>query len=120
MSCGVTKFTITKGVDNTFSFTIKADGTTLPLDIDVSDTFNARLLALSDGSVIFSKALVVTDAPSGKVALTITANETSALQPERGTKADRYYLLPTYKLVIDCRTLNNGDFLAKVPEVYVD
>lgn len=120
MSCGVNKFTITKGVDNTFIFTIKATGTTLPLDIDVSDTFDARILNLEDGSLVFSKALTVTDALSGKVSLTITSEEATILSSDRGSKTDRYYLRPTYKLIIDCSTLNNGDFIAKVPEVYVD
>ena len=122
MSCDVvTKFTITRGLDNNFEFTIKAQGTTLPLTIvDPGDTFDATLVALSDENPALAKSLVITDADSGKVSLTITSVEAAALVSERGSKTDRYYLRPTYKLFIDCSTTNNGDFIAKVPEIYVD
>lgn len=120
MSCDVAKFTITKGLDNTFIFTIKADGSTLPMEIDVSDTFSAKLVALSDDSVALTKSLTATDLLNGKVTLVISSAETTSLVSEKGAKADRYYLRPVYKLIIDCSTVNNGDFIAKVPEVYVD
>lgn len=120
MSCDVAKFTITKGLDNTFVFTIKADGSILPMVIAGTDTFTAKLVALEDDSVVLSKALVVTDPDNGKATLTITAAETATLVSDKGTKADRYYLRPVYKLVIDCVTNQNGNFIAKVPEVYVD
>lgn len=120
MSCDVAKFTITKGLDNTFVFTIKADGSTLPMTIEAGDTFNAQLVNLSTGVADVTKALTVTDGPSGKVSLVITSTETSTLESDKGSKTDRYYLRPVYKLIIDCSTTNNGDFIAKVPEVYVD
>ena len=120
MSCSTNKFVITKGVDNTFIFTIKATGSTLPLVIDGTDTFSASLVSLGNSGAVLTKALTVTDAPSGKVSLTITSSEASLLDSDRGSKTDRYYIKPTYKLVISCTTLNNGDFIAKVPEVYVD
>lgn len=121
MSCNTPKFTITKGLDNTFIFTIKADGTTLPMEIDeANDTFLAHLILLSDGSTVLTKYMSVMDALSGKVLLVFTAAEVATLASDRGTKVDRYYLRPGYKLVLECNTTNNGDFLAKVPEVYVD
>jgi hypothetical protein len=128
MSCDVTKFTITKGSDNTFNFTIKQDNSTLPLTITESDTFFADLVQLSDDTPytpVTNKALVVEDPANGKVSLTITAAETDnnagvALVKESGSKVDRYYLRPTYKLTLRCSTVNNGDFIVKVPEVYVD
>lgn len=122
MACDVvTKFTITKGLDNNFEFTIKAQGSTLPMVIvEPDDTFTMELVKLSDESVALSKALTVSDANGGKVALVITEAEAAALVSDKGSKADRYYLRPTYKLVIDCNTTNNGNFIAKVPEVYVD
>lgn len=120
MSCDVAKFTITKGLDNNFVFTIKADGSTLPMTITGTDTFTAHLINLEDGTTALTKSLVVTDATNGKASLTITSAETTPLVSDKGTKADRYYLRPVYKLVIDCNTENNGDFIAKVPEVYVD
>lgn len=120
MSSEVAKFTITKGLDNTFIFTIKADGSTLPMEIQGTDTFTAHLIKLSDDTTALTKPLVVTNAISGKTSLTITSAETSSLVSDKGSKADRYYARPVYKLVIDCSTANNGDFIAKISEVYVD
>lgn len=124
MSCDVSKFVITKGTDNTFIFTIKQDNSTLPLTIDISDTFNADLIALSDGSTypqVDNKVLTVDgDLANGRVALAIPALDTAGLVVNRGPEVDRYYLRPTYKLILKCNTVGNGEFIAKVPEVYVD
>jgi hypothetical protein len=127
MSCDVTKFTISKGSDNTFIFTIKQDNSTLPLTIENGDTFFADLVALEGDAYapVTNKALVIEDAANGKISLTITAAETddnsgTALVKEKGSKVDRYYLRPTYKLTLRCNTANNGNFIVKVPEVYVD
>lgn len=116
----VSRFTITKDIDNTFIFTIKADGSTLPMTIEATDTFYSRLINLADGTTVLFKSLSILDALSGKISLEISANDTSALTSEKGAKADRYYLRPVYKLIIECNTANNGQFIAKVPEVYVD
>lgn len=123
MSYDVTRFVISKGVDNKFIFTIKQDNSTLPLNIVPEDTFVADLVNLETGTThagADNKPLVVESAPNGKVSLSMTASETSTLVTDKGSKTDRYYLRPTYKLVIKCSTANNGDFIAKVPEVYVD
>ena len=118
--CLTDKFIISKTVDNTFIFTIKADGTTLPMVIEPTDTFVASLQLLSDSSEALSKALTHEDLLNGKVSFLVTEAEAATLVSDKGSKVDRYYLLPTYKLVIDCVTTNNGNFIAKVCEVYVD
>lgn len=115
-----TRFTITKGVDNTFVFTIKADGSTLPMEIVVGDTFTAYLKNMADGTTALTKALTVADALSGRVQLVITEAEADALVSDRGNKEDRYYLRPNYRLMLDCSTTNNGDFIAKIDNIYVD
>lgn len=121
MACDTSRFTITKGLDNTFVFTIKANGSTLPMEIvEGTDTFTASLVKLSDNTTVLTQDLVVTDAVNGQVSLVFLATAITSLLSEKGSKADRYYLRPTYKLIIDCSTVNNGDFIAKVPEVYVD
>jgi hypothetical protein len=115
------KFVITKGVDNTFVFTVKADGSTLPMLISNSDTFVAKLLKLSDNTEVLSKSLSkVAPYTNGKVELVISAAETIPLVGEKGGKADRYYLRPVYKLMLVCNTEANGNFIAKIAEVYVD
>lgn len=118
--CGVSKFSITKNIDNTFVFTIKANGSTLPIVIDPSDTFTAKLRNLSDGAIVLSKALTITDAPSGKVSLTLTASETANLTALRGSPEDRYYTRPSYSLIMECSTVSNGVFTVKVEYVYID
>jgi hypothetical protein len=120
MSCSIDRFVITKGVENNFVFTIKADGSTLPLVIENTDTFDYQLVKLEDEVVVDSGSLTVENAINGKVGLTLSQATVDALESEKGTKADRYYLRPTYKLMLLCNTVNNGNFLAKVSEVYVD
>jgi hypothetical protein len=123
MSCDNTRFVISKGSDNTFTFTIKQDNSTLPLIIEVSDTFKATLVNLEDGTSypqLLDKELTVESIINGKVELTLPKEDTVNLVVSKGSKVDRYYLRPVYKLVIDCVTTNNGNFIAKVPEVYVD
>ncbi len=125
MGCSSTKFSITKGSDNSFSFTIKQDNSTLPLVIESEDTFRATLSTLGPDSVNYPevtlKPLTVEDGgTSGKITLSIPKEDTVNLVADVGAKVDKYYIRPTYKLVIDCVTVNNGNFIAKVPEVYVD
>lgn len=130
MSCYVDKFVISKGVDNTFTFTIKQDNSTLPLIIvEGTDTFVADLLPLHEAfdypvgmpaNTFNDMAMSVVDAANGKITLTILEAGTQWLTADRGGRADRHYLRPTYKLVLKCDTVNNGDFIAKVAEVYVD
>lgn len=116
----VNRFVITKGLDNSFVFTVKADGTTLPIEIAPADTFKAYLRDLDSGSVVLEKEMVVKDALSGKVGLDITAEETGYLYGSYGASEDRYYSKPVYSLVLECNTEANGNFLAKVRHVYVD
>lgn len=124
MSCDTAKFIITKGSENTFVFTIKQDNSTLPLTIvEETDTFLASLVALKDDSPyasITNTTLDVISAANGKISLTIPSADTLLLVTSKGDEADRYYLRPTYKLVMNCVTVNNGSFIAKVNEVYVD
>lgn len=120
MSDSTNRFIITKGLDNTFYFTIKANGSTLPMEIESGDTFTAHIKKLSDGSTVISKALSVDDALSGKVQLVLTSADTDLLDTNRGPEVDRYYVKPEYRLLLDCSTANNGSFIAKVSEVYID
>lgn len=114
------RFIITRGILNTFTFTIKQNNSTLPMQIKDGDTFTGYLRSLSDGSVVLTKELTVSNAEGGIVELTLTSQETDSLDDDRGQKEDRYYLNPLYSLLIECETDNNGSFIAKVDWVYVD
>lgn len=117
--CGSNKFEINRNTTNTFVFTIKANGTTLPITIYPSDTFEALLCKLSDGSVVLSKPMLASDAPNGKVVLELTPTDTAALDTSRGAPEDRYYVRPNYSLVLNCNTVANGQFTARIEYVYV-
>lgn len=91
----------------------------LTLDSTV-DTFEAYLIKASDDSTVLTKSLTIENTRSGKIKLSITDAEAATLESSKGDAVDRYYLRPTYRLMIDCNTVNNGAFIAKVPEVYVE
>ena len=116
----MSKFVITKGTSNEFIITIKQNGTTLPMAIEPTDTFNAKLLSIKDSSVVATLATSIVNAQNGKIKLTLDSNTVNDLSIERGERADYYYSKPLYKLVIDCNTVNNGKFVAKVHKVYVE
>ena len=118
MAC-VDKFTVDTTLDNEFILTIKQTGTTLPMVITGTDTFSAQLEAL-DGTQVVPITTTVTDMTNGKITLTIPLATAQTLTSKKGEEVDRYYTKPTYKLVIDCDTANNGKFIAKIDYVYVD
>lgn len=124
MSCGGSatndRFIITRGVDNTFVFTIKANNSTLPIEIASGDTFVSILRDLTTDAVVITKNLTVESALNGQVRLDYTSTETAAMVRDRGGKEDRFYLRPVYSLTLVCNTLVNGEFLARVNSVYVD
>ena len=118
----MSNFVITKGVANEATFIIKQTGTTLPMEIEATDTFVATLVLLENEGAIngTSYTLTIEDAINGKVKLTIPEADTVGLVSDKGCKVDRYYNKPTYKLIVECNTANNGNFIAKMPLVYVD
>ena len=128
MSALSNKFVINKNLVNEFILTIKQNNETLPMVIDSSDTFEAILYKLSDESEVGRVSLVentngvieMYDAPNGQILIKLYDALCNTLVSERGTKADRYYLRPTYRLSIEASTLNNGNFVAKLREVYVE
>lgn len=120
-TCLSNKFVITKGVDNNFTLTVKQDGSTLPMELTPTDTFVVSLASLETNTEVLSKtATLDNNLLTGKIHVEFTAAEVNSLLEEKGSKVDKYYLKPTYKLTVDCNTTNNGNFIAKVPEVYVD
>lgn len=123
MNCNGEKFVVSKGSDNIFTFIIKQDLSTLPMVIEPSDTFTATLIRLTDETPypqVTDKSLQIVDAQNGKVSLTIPEADTLDLVSKKGKEVDRFYPIPTYKLLIECNTVNNGNFIAKVAEVYAD
>lgn len=125
----ISNFTINKGLVNEFIFTIKKDQTLLPIIIDPSDTFNLILFNLDTDTIESEFGMDNTnedgfidiyDAPSGRIRITMNNVLTNRLKKERGPKADKYYLKPTYRLAIDCNTVDNGKFVIKLRNISID
>lgn len=114
------KFVVSKGTSNEFVITIKQNGTTLPMVIESTDTFVAKLLTLCGGEVVTTLTTSVINAQNGKIKLTLPDSVVTGLKTEKGDRADYCYSKPLYKLVIDCNTVNNGKFVAKINKVYVE
>lgn len=123
-ACSTTnnRFTITRGVTNSFTFTIKSNGSTLPITIQPTDTFEAHLIRCGSEppEVVDSRPLTVVDAPSGKVELTYDSTVSASLPTEKGRAEDRFYVKPIHYLVIECNTADNGYITARIDKVYVD
>ena len=129
MATAVKNFTINKGLKNEFIMTIKQNDSLLPMVIEYSDTFKLTMfnrdteaveavLDMDDAKV--DGYIAIHNDANGQIKIVMNPTLTSTLEKERGPKEDRYYLRPTYKIAIECNTLNNGSFVAKIDDVYVD
>lgn len=121
MACSPSKFILNRNASNEFVITIKQSGTVLPMVIGVSDTFTATLIDLeTDTLVPILITTSVVDGTNGKIKVVFDQNVVNTFTVSKGSKVDKYYLKPSYKLVIACDTATNGKFVAKFPEVYVE
>ena len=125
----VSNFTINKGLTNEFILTIKQNDTLLPMIIEYSDTFKLLLINLDTDQIESTidmdntKAdgfIDVYDNANGQIRVTMNPTLTDRLEKERGPKEDRYYLKPTYRMSIECNTMNNGNFVIKLKNISVD
>lgn len=129
MATAVKNFTINRGLKNEFIMTIKQNDSLLPMIIEYSDTFKLTMFNRDteavesvldmDNAKVDGYIAIHNDA-NGQIKIVMNPALTSKLEKERGPKEDRYYLRPTYRIAIECNTLNNGNFVAKIDDVYVD
>lgn len=152
MSLGsVDKFVIYKGFDSTFNFTIKQNGSTLPMTITSSDVFTWYLIPLnravelssSSGGIVaedidtivtatnidlysvFKNTIDVSTISSnnklnGKIQISISALVSKRFIARSKTDdIGNTVYLPTYRLLIEADTTNNGKFKVEIPKVYV-
>jgi len=114
------KFVINKGIDNEYIFTIKKNGSTEAIVIKPSDTFVFKLVNLKTGVVEYTVNASTLDAINGKIKVVIPANATTNLVVEVGDRCDYYKRKATYKGNIECNTVDNGKFIAKLTKIYVE
>ena len=129
MATAVKNFTINRGLKNEFILTIKQNDSLLPMIIEYSDTFKLTMFnrdteaietILDMNDTKSDGYIVIHNDANGQIKIVMNPALTSTLEKERGPKEDRYYLRPTYRIAIECDTLNNGNFVAKIDDVYVD
>ena len=129
MATSVKNFTINRGLKNEFIITIKQNDSLLPMVIEYSDTF--KLTMFNRDTEAIEAVLDMDDAKAdgyiaihndanGQIKIVMNPALTNKLEKERGPKEDRYYIKPTYRIAIECDTLNNGNFVAKLENVYID
>ena len=121
--CENSKFILNKGMINEFFIKIKKNKSTMSIVIKPSDTFTARLYNRDDNTlastISLGSGITVHDASNGLLKLVYTQAVVGALISDRGPKVDDYYLKPTYRLAIECNTVDNGKFVANLSEVFV-
>ena len=125
MACTTDKFVINKSMNNEFIITIKQNDSTLPMAIDPIDTFTVNFYNLETQKIEVSAStadgnVTVYDDANGQILISLAEDDVSTMISERGDKVDKYYLKPTYRMAIDCNTVNNGKFVAKIDSVYIE
>lgn len=114
------KFVINRGIDNEYTFTIKKNGSIEAIVIDPSDTFVFRLFELKTSAVVLTINAIVDDALNGRIKVVIPSSDTEDLAVEVGDRCDYYKRKATYKGSIECDTVDNGKFIAKLSKIYVE
>jgi len=116
----VTTFTVIKGKDTNFAITIKENGTTTPLVLDVSDTFTFSIVSKETSTkYIDNKAMTITNAPNGEVSGLITSAESATFPVKLSASEDGYISRPNLRLVINGVTVAQGSMNAIIEDVYV-
>lgn len=128
MATDSNRFVINKGTSNEFIIKIKQNGSTMPMEISGTDTFFVKFYNLETKELELSIDMTsgsdgqvsVYNAHNGQILIVLNDSAIADMVSERGDKVDKYYLKPTYRMVIDCSTVNNGNFVAKIASVYVE
>lgn len=122
------KFVIDRGMDNEYIITIKANGSTLGMQIEPTDTFEVRvyrkcsdeLVATVDMTEDTNGVVNVYQASNGKIRILLKQALVDNLVASKGDKVDGCYPKSEYRISVICDTANNGKFTAKLANVYVE
>ena len=122
------KFIINRDMDNEYIITIKANGNTLGMQIDPTDTFEVRLYRKCSDELVATitmsedeNGLVeVYQENNGKIRIRLKQAFAETLVANKGDKVDGCYPKSEYRLNILCDTVVNGKFTAKLANVYVE
>lgn len=122
------KFIINRDIDNEYIITIKANGSTLGMQIEPTDTFEVRLyrkcsdelVATIDMTEDANGVVDVYQASNGKIRILLKQALVNNLIASKGDKVDGCYPKSEYRINVICDTANNGKFTAKLANVYVE
>lgn len=122
------KFVIDRGMDNEYIITIKANGSTLGMQIEPTDTFEVRLYRKCSDELVATIGMTedangvvdVYHAPGGKIRILMKEALVSSLVASKGDKVDGCYPKSEYRINVICNTANNGKFTAKLANVFVE
>ena len=122
------KFIIDRDIDNEYIITIKANGSTLGMQIEHTDTFEVRLYRKCSDELVATVSMTedangvvdVYQASNGKIRVLLKQALVNSLIASKGDKVDGCYPKSEYRINVICDTTNNGKFTAKLANVYVE
>ena len=122
------KFVIDRGMDNEYIITIKANGSTLGMQIEPPDIFEVRLYRKCSDELVATVGMTedvngvvdVYQAAGGKIRILLKQALVNSLVASKGDKVDGCYPKSEYRINVICNTANNGKFTAKLANVYVE
>ena len=122
------KFIINRDMDNEYIITIKANGSTLGMQIEPTDTFEVRLYRKCSDELVTTINMIedangvvdVYEAINGKIRILLKQTLANTLVASKGDKVDGCYPKSEYRISVICDTVNNGKFTAKLANVYVE
>lgn len=125
---GIARVTLYNGIDNIFDLVIKKNKIALPLELTATDTFKVHLIDLATKANVTTLTetdtadgnVTITDLINGKITVLIKPKLVATLKSLRGSQADNYYVRPTYKLLVEADTANQGKFITTLDRVGVN
>ena len=115
-------------MDNEYIITIKANGSTLGMQIEPTDTFEVRLYRKCSDELVTTINMIedangvvdVYQTNNGKIRILLKQTLVNTLVASKGDKVDGCYPKSEYRISVICDTVNNGKFTAKLANVYVE
>lgn len=125
---GIARVTLYNGIDNIFDLVVKKNKIALPLELTATDTFKVHLIDLATKATVTTLTetdtvdgnVTIADLINGKITILIKPTLVATLKSLRGSQADNYYVRPTYKLLIEADTANQGKFITTLDRVGVN
>ena len=125
---GIARVTLYNGIDNIVDLIIKKNKIALPLELTTTDIFKVHLIDLATKAKVTTLTktdtadgnVTITDLINGKITILIKPELVATLKSLRGSQADNYYVRPTYKLLIEANTANQGKFITTLDRVGVN